>query len=238
MSNESTHARSVTENEKPPPAATPSTPREAALQALRQWAGQQTQIRPRLTAAAWRAGTRTIASLARAAGVSRDTVYADLAAEGIDYRDRTAIGEEIVTTRTEGGYLLQVVIKSYGVLHREPPGDEVALAVNLTSALRNPPDDPVVRDRMIQLNGLDAEVRAYVLDTPGALEIVGRTADQLRTLVEHWGNPTHRIVHAHVYCKGGRHRSVAVAEEVATWLRAAGYGVEVDHLDITKPVVI
>ncbi|WP_406314570.1 hypothetical protein OHA77_39800 [Streptosporangium sp. NBC_01639] len=215
----------------------PQSPREAALGALAQWAGQQTQIRPRLTAAAWRAGTRTIASLARAAGVSRDTVYADLASEGIDYRDRTATGEEIITTRPEGGYLLQVVIKTYGILHREPVA-EPGIAVNLTTALRNPPDDPEVRERMIQLTGLDAEVRAYVLDTPGALRIVGETADQLRTLVEHWGNPTSRIVHASVFCKGGRHRSVAVAEEVATWLRAAGYGVEVDHLDITKPVVI
>ncbi|WP_440072292.1 RapZ C-terminal domain-containing protein [Streptosporangium sp. OZ121] len=101
----------------------------------------------------------------------------------------------------------------------------------------NPPEDPEVRERMVQLTGLDPEVRAYVLDTPGALEIVSRTADQLRTLVEHWGNPTRRIVHAHVYCREGRHRSVAVAEEVAVWLREAGYGVEVDHLDITNPVV-
>ena len=194
-----------------------------------------THIRPRLIAAAWRAGARTIASLARAANVSRDNVYADLAFEGINYRDRAPAA--VVTTRPAGSYLLQVVIKSYGVLHREAPGEEVALAVNLTTALRNPPEDPAVRERMVQLTGLDAQVRTYVLDTPGALEIVSRTADQLRTLVEHWGNPTRRIVHAHVYCKQGRHRSVAVAEEVATWLREAGYGVEVDHLDITKPVV-
>lgn len=213
----------------------PADPREAALRALATWAQQQTHIRPRLVAAAWRAGTRTIATLARAADVSRDTIYTDLAGEGIDYRDRSPA--DIVTTRPTGGYILQVVITSYGVLHRDPPDDEVALAVNLTKALRNPPDDPKVRDKMIQLNGLDPEVRIYVLDTPGALEIVGRVADQLRTLVEHWGNPTSRIVRAHVYCRGGRHRSVAVAEEVATWLREAGYGVEVDHLDITKPVV-
>lgn len=218
------------------PEVPPTGPREAALRALATWAQQQTRIRPRLIAAAWRAGTRTVATLARAADVARDTVYADLASEGIDYRDRAPA--EVVTTRPDGSYILQVVIATYGVLHREAPGDEVALAVNLTTALRNPPEDPAVRERMVQLNGLDSEVRTYVLDTPGALAIVGRVADQLRTLVEHWGNPTGRIVHAHVYCKGGRHRSVVVAEEVATWLRSAGYGVEVDHLDITKPVVV
>ncbi|MEU4834125.1 RNase adapter RapZ [Streptosporangium sp. NPDC023615] len=220
-------------NQTPDPL--PGDARQAALRALATWAQQQTHIRPRLTAAAWRAGTHTIATLARTAGVSRDTVYADLASQGIDYRDRTPA--EVVTTRPPGGYLLQVVLKSYGILHREAPDEEVALAVNVTTALRNPPEDPAVRERMLQLNGLDAEVRAYVLDTPGALEIIGRTADQLRVLVEHWGNPTRRIVHAHVYCKGGRHRSVVLAEEIATWLREAGYGVEVDHLDINQPVV-
>ncbi|MFI6513281.1 hypothetical protein ACIBCT_37245 [Streptosporangium sp. NPDC050855] len=220
-------------NQTPDPP--PVNARQAALRALATWAQQQTHIRPRLTAAAWRAGTHTIATLARTAGVSRDTVYADLASQGIDYRDRTPA--EVVTTRPPGGYLLQVVLKSYGILHREAPGEEVALAVNVTTALRNPPEDPEVRERMIQLTGLDPEVRAYVLDTPGALDIVGRTADQLRTLVEHWGNPTHQIVRGHFVGRDGRHRSVAIAEEVATWLRAAGYGVEVDHLDITKPVV-
>jgi UPF0042 nucleotide-binding protein len=196
-------------------------------------------IRPRLTAAAWRAGERNVAAIARAAEVSRDTVYADLTAEGIDYHDRSAVApsEATVTTRSEGSYLLQVVLTSYGILHRDPPQED-GLVVNLTTALRNPPDDPEVRERMIQLNGLDAEVRAYVLDTPGALEIIGRTADQIRTLVEGWGNPTGRLVRGFFFCRGGRHRSVVIAEETATWLRAGGFGVEVDHLDINKPVVV
>ncbi|MEV7809040.1 RNase adapter RapZ [Microbispora sp. NPDC088329] len=214
------------------------SPREAALKALAQWATSQKSVRPRLTAAAWRAGERNVRAIARAAGVSRDTVYADLTAEGVDYRDRSqAPAEETVTTRPAGSYLLQVSLTTYGVLHRDPP-EETGLAVNLTRALRNPPEDPDVRERMIQRTGLDPEVRAYVLDTPGALDIIGRTADQLRTLVDGWGNPTGQLVRGFVFCKGGRHRSVVVAEEIATWLRAGGYGVEVDHLDITKPVVI
>ncbi|GAA3702308.1 hypothetical protein GCM10022224_080120 [Nonomuraea antimicrobica] len=223
----------MTTNEPPP--GPPPGPREAALRALANWAASQKQVRPRLTAAAWRAGEHNIRALARAAGVARDTVYADLAAEGIDYRDRSS-KTETVTTYSPGSYLLQVVLTSYGVLHRDPP-QESGLAVNLTTALRNPPDDPAVRERMVQLNGLDPEVRAYVLDTPGALEIVGRTADQLRTLVDGWGNPTRMLVRGFFFCRGGRHRSVVIAEEVATWLRGAGLGVEVDHLDINEPVV-
>ncbi|MGW4796852.1 RapZ C-terminal domain-containing protein [Nonomuraea sp. NPDC004297] len=69
------------------------------------------------------------------------------------------------------------------------------------------------------------------------MEIVGRTADQLRALVDGWGNPSRRLVRGFFFCRGGRHRSVVIAEEVATWLRGAGIGVEVDHLDINEPVV-
>lgn len=229
MSNHSTHTQGMT-----------NTPGQDALRALREWATAQKLIRPRLIAAAWRAGERNIRALAQAAAVSRDTVYSDLRQEGIDYRDRsggaTPAPDTTVTTHPAGSYLIQVVISTYGILHRTPP-DEDALVVNLTTALRNPPDDPDVRERMIQLSGLHPEVRAYVLDTPGALDIVRRATDQVRALVEGWGNPNHQIVRVHVVCRGGRHRSVVIAEEVATWLRAGGYGVEVEHLDITKPVV-
>jgi hypothetical protein len=63
-------------------------PRGQALAALRAWASNQRPARPELVVAAWRVGARNVAELARAAGVSRDTIYADLAGQGIDYRDR------------------------------------------------------------------------------------------------------------------------------------------------------
>lgn len=68
---------------------TTPTPAQAALDALSAWARQQTSIRPRLVAAAWYAGMRNIRAIAQAAGVSRDTIYADLTRQDIDYRDRS-----------------------------------------------------------------------------------------------------------------------------------------------------
>src|SRR5690606_29068320 len=92
---------------------------QAGLHALTTWARQHRTIRPRLVADAWRAGVRNIRALARAAGVSRDTIYSDLAAEGIDYRDRTAAPPDphpAVTTRPAGSYTVQVAITTYGIL--------------------------------------------------------------------------------------------------------------------------
>jgi DNA-binding phage protein len=65
--------------------------RAAALADLRDWAVRRAKLeedRPALMAAAWKVGARSVAELARTAGVSRDTVYADLRRQGIDYYNR------------------------------------------------------------------------------------------------------------------------------------------------------
>ncbi|MFC8852409.1 hypothetical protein ACFT5D_05090 [Streptomyces sp. NPDC057144] len=65
----------------------------AALTALRGWAMRRDRLaadRADLMAAAWWSGTRTVAELARAADVSRDTVYDDLRARGIEPTDKSA----------------------------------------------------------------------------------------------------------------------------------------------------
>lgn len=67
--------------------------RAAALAALRGWAARRARMadnRADLMAAAWWSGARTVAELARSADVSRDTVYDDLRARGIEPTDKTA----------------------------------------------------------------------------------------------------------------------------------------------------
>ncbi len=58
---------------------------------LGRWATRQDRLprdRADLLTAAWWAGNRNVAALARAANVGRDTVYADLRSRGIDVADR------------------------------------------------------------------------------------------------------------------------------------------------------
>lgn len=55
--------------------------RAATLEALRAWAATS---RADLVAAAWRAGNRNVAELARVAGKDRGTIYLDLRSKGID----------------------------------------------------------------------------------------------------------------------------------------------------------
>jgi len=60
------------------------------LARLSRWREVVEGLRPRVVGRAWRNGERNVARLAKTLGVSRDTVYADLRDQHIDYRDRKA----------------------------------------------------------------------------------------------------------------------------------------------------
>ena len=82
-------------------------------------------------------------------------------------------------TDLPGRGLVTTVVRSIGVRH-DGARDLVTdgLYVDSSHALCNPEGDPAMRYR----TGLDADVYAHVLNTPGALELIGRTAVQLRAL--------------------------------------------------------
>ncbi|MGK4586197.1 RapZ C-terminal domain-containing protein [Kitasatospora sp. HPMI-4] len=126
----------------------------------------------------------------------------------------------------------RVEITSYGVLHQDPPAGD-ALTLDLTTALRNPPEDPAVREVMIASTGLDQVVYDYVLATPGAVEIAERTA--LRVLAQAAALPGQPVA-LHVYCRGGRHRSVTLARRVGELCEALGAAVSVTHRHAHLPV--
>src|SRR5690606_19085851 len=101
-------------------------------------------------------------------------------------------------------------------------------------ALRNPHANPDMRYR----TGLAPEVRAHVLETPGADRSAALNVDRIRAPVT---VPTMQVqpppTRLHLACRARRRRSVAIAEEIARELRREGIGVEVHHRDIDKPVV-
>lgn len=120
----------------------------------------------------------------------------------------------------------QVEILTVGTRHGNPPTDH-ALLVDLTHRLRNPATDPALRG----LTGLDPALAAHVLATPGAETVVRALVDQVLALTPHHPAPLRMVIQ----CHWGRHRSVAVAEEVALRLRAKDVSVAVQHRDIDQP---
>lgn len=125
----------------------------------------------------------------------------------------------------------RVLITSYGILHGAPPQPlhrAMPVEIDLADALRNPHDDPGMR----YLTGLDADVHAHVMTTPGAVDYRDQAVHEIQVRLSLGVNP----VEVFVYCRGGRHRSVAMAEAIGAAL-PANVETVVEHRDIDKPVV-
>jgi UPF0042 nucleotide-binding protein len=128
--------------------------------------------------------------------------------------------------------LSQVVVTSFGYLHGPAPAAE--LTVDVRDVLRDPRVEPALRE----LTGLESPVRARVLATPGARELVTALLPPIAVLLAAaTTGPQHYMVRVAIGCAGGRHRSVVLANELTNRLRIAGISAEVEHRDILRPVV-
>jgi UPF0042 nucleotide-binding protein len=84
------------------------------------------------------------------------------------------------------------------------------------------------------LTGRDEAVRDYVLGRPGALEFVEKYVAALAPVLAGYLAEEKRYATIAVGCTGGKHRSVAIAGEIAERLRAAGQRVTVTARDLGK----
>ncbi len=83
--------------------------------------------------------------------------------------------------------------------------------------------------------GIDAPVRDYVLAQPGVPEFVEHYVAALAAVVEGYRRENKRHATIGVGCTGGKHRSVAITEEVAARLRELpGVSVTVRHRDLGR----
>ncbi|WP_425953796.1 RNase adapter RapZ [Xylanimonas sp. McL0601] len=84
------------------------------------------------------------------------------------------------------------------------------------------------------LTGRDTPVRDYVLSRPGARLFVDRYVAALEPVLSGYLQEEKRYATIAVGCTGGKHRSVAIAEEVASRLRTQGLRVTVTARDLGK----
>lgn len=84
------------------------------------------------------------------------------------------------------------------------------------------------------LTGRDEAVRDYVLGQPGAAEFVDGYSSLLDVIAAGYLREGKRFATIAVGCTGGKHRSVAIAEELTRRLREAGMDVAVVHRDLGR----
>ena len=96
--------------------------------------------------------------------------------------------------------------------------------------LPNPYFDPALKP----LSGLDSEVQKYVLSNPLGQQFLNLCEQYLRFLLPQYEKEGKTYLVVGVGCTGGRHRSVAVAEELGSMVKEWGRETLVTHRDVLK----
>jgi RNase adapter protein RapZ len=82
--------------------------------------------------------------------------------------------------------------------------------------------------------GLNPKVAAYICSFPQTKEFLSRVKDLMLYLLPHYVAEGKSYLTLAFGCTGGQHRSVMMAEEIATQLKLAGYQVKALHRDMPR----
>jgi len=125
------------------------------------------------------------------------------------------------------GQHLQIAVESFGFKHGMPIDADIVMDVRF---LPNPYWDEALRP----LTGHDPLVRDFVLERADASDFLDHFEALLAPLLPAYQSEGKSYLTVAIGCTGGRHRSVAVAEEVAGRLRARGFSVRTGHRDLAR----
>lgn len=138
--------------------------------------------------------------------------------------------KETVVRHVTGSTKPTVVnVVSFGFRHGTPASVELLFDVRF---LPNPYFEETLRPG----SGLDAPVSDYVLANERGTGFLARLQDFVAYLLPFYDEEGKAYVTIGIGCTGGRHRSVALVEAVAAWLRSIGRDVSVTHRDVEKPL--
>lgn len=121
---------------------------------------------------------------------------------------------------------LSVTVYSFGFKHGAPLDADLVIDVRF---LPNPYYVPDLR----HLTGLDAPVRDYVLYRKETEEFLMCWRSLLDCVMPGYVSEGKQQLAIAVGCTGGQHRSVAIAESTADYLRSKGYRVSIAHRDLS-----
>ncbi|MEY2445199.1 MAG: RNase adapter protein RapZ, partial [Ilumatobacteraceae bacterium] len=122
---------------------------------------------------------------------------------------------------------LQIAVESFGYKYGLPLDADIIMDVRF---LPNPHWEEELRP----LTGHDPAVRDFVLERSHASHFLDQFEAMMVGLVPAYEAEGKSYLTIAMGCTGGRHRSVAVAEDLAARLRARGIAVTTGHRDIAR----
>ncbi|MBK9516034.1 MAG: RNase adapter RapZ [Anaeromyxobacter sp.] len=171
------------------------------------------------------------------------TVQDGIAAERLALEGLRALADEVVDSTTLNvhdlkkqvarrfvggeGARLGVTVVSFGFRYGIPAHADLVLDVRF---LPNPYFVPALRPH----DGTEPEVRDFVLGQPDAQAFLDRLVDFGGFLLPRYRAEGKSYLTIAIGCTGGKHRSVAIAGELARRLESAGQAVRLWHRDVEK----
>jgi UPF0042 nucleotide-binding protein len=122
---------------------------------------------------------------------------------------------------------LHATVMSFGYKYGLPVDADLVVDCRF---LPNPHWNPELRPK----TGLEPAVSNYVLTQPDAEAFLDRLTEMLSVVTPGFLREGKRYVALAVGCTGGKHRSVAITEEIAKRLSGAGVDVHVVHRDLGR----
>jgi len=167
-------------------------------------------------------------------GLERErVVLADLRAVADLVIDTSALNVHQLTDRIAGSFGtpqvtgMKVTVISFGFKYGIPVDADFVADMRF---LPNPHWVPELRPH----NGTDEDVASYVYGQSGAKEFLDGYVPVLAGVIPGYLREGKRFMRVAMGCTGGKHRSVAMAEEVARRLRAVGFDAATAHRDLGR----
>ncbi|MBN2199774.1 MAG: RNase adapter RapZ [Candidatus Aminicenantes bacterium] len=123
--------------------------------------------------------------------------------------------------------LMRIMVVSFGYKYGLPLDSDLVFDARFLP-------NPFYVERLKRLTGLSRRVREFVLQPPAAAAFLAELRRFLAFLLPLYVEEGKTQLRISVGCTGGRHRSVVIAEELASTLRTPKYDINIDHRDLRK----
>jgi UPF0042 nucleotide-binding protein len=167
-------------------------------------------------------------------GLQRErAVLADLRGDADLVIDTTSLNVHQLTARIREAFgtaettRLHITTVSFGFKYGIPVDADFVADMRF---LPNPHWIPELRPH----TGRDADVSSYVLAQPGAAEFLDGYVPVLTSVAEGYLREGKRYMRVAIGCTGGKHRSVAMTEEITRRLREHGHEATATHRDLGR----
>lgn len=122
---------------------------------------------------------------------------------------------------------LSVTVLSFGFKYGIPVDSDLVFDVRFIP-------NPFYIPELKQYSGNDEPVKEYVLKQSETVTFIEKLVDMLKYLIPNYIKEGKRQLIISIGCTGGRHRSVAIANEVYERLNKENYNSRIEHRDVSE----